>query len=131
MADKAYQGADEEGKKKLLQAALRRAAEEADIVAGDRVARDAKSKAQLEWQAVPRYEDVKGTPDEVRRLNARIRRAKAALAEAIKADPRQGEQRFLRERREEYKLADRGGADADDLREARERIEKKYGVEVS
>ena len=129
-ASKAYQQADEAGKEKLLSAALRQAAEEADIVAGERVGRDAKSKAQLEYQAVPRYDDLKGTPDEVRRLNARVRRAKSALAAAIKADPQRGEQTFRRERPADYKLADRGNADADDLREARERIEKKYGVEL-
>ena len=117
LASPTFAAADEEEKQRLLRGAMDRAREAADLAVGDTVARDQKSKANREYQAVPRYEDIKGTPDEVRRLNARVRRAKAELAAAIKADPERGEQKFLRERREDYRLADRRAVDADDLRD--------------
>ena len=84
IASPSYREADDAGKKKLLEAALREAATRADIVAGEQVARSPQSAAEREWQAVPKYEGVEGTPDEIRRRNAEIARAKAAQAAAKK-----------------------------------------------
>ena len=78
-------------RRRLLRRALDKAADEADIAAGEGVARDAKAQAARAWDAVPKFEGVKG--DAGRGAAARTcasGRARSALGAAKTADPRNG-----------------------------------------
>ena len=88
------------------------------------MARDPKRQAARAWDAIPKFEGVKGSPDEVRRENLRIRRARSAVSAARTADPRNGERRFRDEHPEQYRLAQRREVPTDDLRARREAIER-------
>jgi hypothetical protein len=129
LASPEYKAADEAGKEKLLRAALARARERADIVAGEQVSRGTKQQAQREYDAIPRYRGVSGTPDEIRTKNDEIARAKSALS-AARSKGRQAEADWIKAHPDLYTLARRDGVDADRLKYQREKIEQKYGVEL-
>lgn len=125
-----YRRADDEEKAKLLRAAVARGRAAADVVVGQNVARSPEAKAKAEWQAVPKYRGMDGTPEEIRRLNARIARAKANLAAA----KRKGDDvydRWINEHPDEYDLTLYKEADTKLLKIDREEIEAKYpGVDL-
>lgn len=131
LATPAYQQADDAAKKSLLQAALRRATDEADIVAGGRVARNPKSQAQREWDAVPKFVGVQGTPDEIRRENARIQRA-MTLASKYRAEHGEGgwRSRMSAEAPDAYALINTPRRPAPLLTREREKIEARYEVSL-
>ena len=131
LASEAYKKADDAGKKKALEKALRDAAADADVVAGGDVARGPKERAEYEYLAVPQFEGVKGSADEVRRQNVAIRRARALRSEyrgRYPNDPDKGEGEFYREHRKEYALAQRPSVPPEELRRRRQQIEDKLGV---
>jgi hypothetical protein len=132
MAKPSYAGLDDAGKKSALQAALRTAGERADVVLGEGVTRGPKQQAQREWDAVPKYVGVQGTPDEVRTQNAAITRAQS-LESAYKKQYGDGGWRSkLREDEPEaFALINKMRRDAGVLVRQREAIEKKYGVTLS
>jgi len=125
-----YRRATDDEKAKLLRAAVARGRAAADVVVGQNVARSPEAKAKAEWQAVPKYRGMDGTPEEIRRLNARIARAKANLAAA----KRKGDDvydRWINEHPDEYDLTLYKDADTKLLKIDREEIEAKYpGVDL-
>ena len=129
LATPEYRAADEAGKEKLLRAALDRARERADAIAGEQVSRGTKQQAQREYDAIPRYRGASGTPDEIRAKNDEIARAKSALS-AARGKGRQAETDWIRAHPDLHKLARSEGVDADRLKRQREAIEAKYGVEL-
>jgi hypothetical protein len=132
MARPGYRQADDEEKKKRLQAALRRAAEEADVVAGEQAGRDSKSQASRAWDAVPKFVGVQGTPDEVRRENARIQRA-MTLASQYRERYGEGGWRtpMGKEEPEAFRLVTKQRRPAEVLTRQRKAIEAQYGVKLS
>jgi hypothetical protein len=113
----------------LLRAGLSRARAAADIAVGSGAAREPKAQATAEWQAVPKYRGMDGTPDEIRRLNARISRAKAALAAAErKGGDAKGD--WIDAHPEEYDLTRYRERPAKDLERDKDEIAERYpGVE--
>jgi hypothetical protein len=129
MAKPGYAALDDAGKKSALQAALRAAADRADVVLGESVTRGTKQQAQREWDAVPKYVGVQGTPDEVRTQNAAISRAQSLETEYRKKHGDAGWRAKLREDDPEaFALVNKTRRDADVLARQRKAIEKKYGV---
>lgn len=129
MAAPGYASLPDEEKKSRLQGALRTAADRADVVLGEGVARGTKQQAQREWDAVPKYVGVKGTPDEIRRQNADISRAQSLESEYRKKYGEGGWRAKLREEEPDaFALVNKTRRDADVLTRQRKAIEKKYGV---
>lgn len=129
MASPTYKSAKDEDKKKLLQAALREASRLADIKAGEQVARSPAQQAQRAWDAIPKYQGVDGTPDEIRRQNAAIASAKAAQAAAKK----RGDAALDQWERENPRLADLALTKPENpkyLTADKEDIEATYGVQL-
>lgn len=129
----AYLRASDADKAAMVQRALRTAAKEADIRAGDRIARDPKNRAAWEYLAVPHYAgvDPQAAPDEIRRQNLRIAEAKQQL-EAFRArypqQPTRGEAEFAQADREAYALAKRPPVPPAYLAARRAAIKAKLGV---
>ena len=131
MAKPGYAKLDDAGKKSALQDALRTAADRADVVLGEGVTRGTKQQAQREWDAVPKYVGVQGTPDEVRTQNAAISRAQSLETEYKKKYGEGGWRAKLREEEPDaFALVNKTRRDADALARQRKAIEKKYGVSL-
>jgi len=129
MATGAYREADDATKKSLLQGALREASRLADIKAGEQVARSPAQQAQRAWDAIPKYQGVDGTPDEIRRQNAAIAAAKAAQAAA----KQRGDAALDRWERENPALADLAATKPQNPRYLaldKEDIEAQYKVQL-
>jgi len=129
LASPEYKAADEAGKEKQLRAALTRARERADVVAGEQVSRGTKQQAQREYDAVPRYRGVSGTPDQIRTKNDEISQAKSARSKA-KSKSAQAEADWIKAHPDEYRLSRMEAVDPARLKYQREQIEKKHGVEL-
>ena len=130
-----YQQADDKEKARLLRRQVTVARARADAVAGERVARSPKGKAELAYLAVPHYEGMGRnlTPEAIRLENLRTAEAKARLAEARKkypGNPDKGETEFLRADREAYRRAERYRVDAETLAARKQAIEREYGVDL-
>ena len=131
LASREYQEARPLEKHRLLQQALARAYAEADVRLGDTVTRAPRAQAAFEYRAVPQYEGVKGTPEEVRRQNARIADAKRQVTAArakYPGDPDKGERELIQRSRETVRLAERARVPSEELRRARTAIYAKYGL---
>ena len=126
-----YAALPDEEKKARLQGALRTAADRADAVLGEGVARRTKQQAQRAWDAVPQYVGVQGTPEEIRRQNAEIARAKALEARYREKYGEAGwRSKMNAEEPEALRLANRDRRSANVLKHQREAIEKQYGVDL-
>ena len=129
LASPEYRAADEAGKEKLLRAAVSRARDRADVVAGEQVGRGPGQAARREYDALPKYRGVTGTPDEIRRKNDEIARAKSALS-AARSKGRAAESAWIQAHPAEYRLTRYEGVDSDRLKAQRTAIEAKHGVEL-
>jgi hypothetical protein len=129
LASPVYQRATDAEKAALLRSRLLYAYDLADIQAGAQVARDAKGRADFEYAAVPQFDAVQGTPDQIRRGNAAVRdgrRQLAAYKQRYGDDA--GEARFERDWPRQYELTRRRPERADELKERRAAIDRKYGI---
>lgn len=132
IASREYQDAGPLDKKTLLQQGLNRAYAEADARLGDTVKRSPKAQAEFEYRAVPQYDGVKGTAEEVRRQNAKIADAKRQVAAArakYPGNPDKGERELIQRSRETVRLAERARLPAAELRAKRTAIYTKHGLD--
>ena len=106
MASPAYQGLPDEAKAATLNAAGRTAREIGNIKLGDRVGRDPKARAVLEWARTPHFVGVSGTAEEIADKNFRIAQAKALLREYQQQyGPELGEAMLVQNDRKAFNLA--------------------------
>lgn len=123
-----YASKSDTDKAKTLNQALGAAYQWGDIQLGDRIQRDPASKASLEKLSFPRYDGVKGTPDEIRRQNFETREAKNLLAEYRRAYGDRGEYEFYRANPRAWELAQRRQRDPEWLSMQDARVDQRYGT---
>lgn len=123
-----YQSLTDAQKAATLNRMIGTAYELADLQLGDQLARDPRHTALLAWAAVPQYEGVKGSEEQIRQQNFETAQAKAKLAEyRAKYGEDMGEYRLMKEDKAAYKLAQRARLDSDYLNLKRKKIDQRFG----
>lgn len=126
-----YRTADDATKARILNRTINMAQQISDISLGDKVARSAENKVEKEYDELPHYEGMKGSPENIRRQNYEIARAKSMLSD-LKASNRGDADLAYRQLRgidpEMARLTQYIERYPEDLAVRRKRIEQKYGV---
>jgi len=130
LSSQRYRGATDEEKARLLRRGLQDAYDLADARLSDAdVRRDPERAARHEYAAVPKFVGVEGTPETIRRRNLEIAWAKRTAQEyRDKYGAATWRTRIDQEEPEAYRLSLTPEVPAPIVRDAREKIERRFGV---
>lgn len=131
VASPTYQSQNDVGKSTLINSEMSKARNRASVDFSEQMnpsQMDPMHQAARDWDSVPKYAGIKGTPEEIRSQNRIIAAAKQLLVEYKKKfGPDLGEYRMAKENKDAYKLTLYDPTDSDYLKAKHATIDKKYG----